>query len=235
MSAADPVTPDTRFSIRLPRPLWIGLTAAILAVVAVGVRIGMPIYWQQQAIREIERLKGTAVTAERRPAWIRNLFGSRFTDLFEDVVRVELSNSKIKDAELVANLGALRNIENLELNNTKIGNAGLASLRGMKKLQNLGLGGTKITDTGLDELGSLTSLKRIGLEFTKVTDNGLLALTTLPELSAVDLSNTQITDAGIAHFKRVSNLDQLILVGALVTDSGVDDLRRKFPKLIVLR
>jgi len=40
-----------RFSIRLPRPLWIGLLAASLVVVAAGIQFVVPIWRQQAAIR----------------------------------------------------------------------------------------------------------------------------------------------------------------------------------------
>ena len=53
MSATDPTLPELRrFSIRLPRPLWIGLAAIVLVVVAVGLRVGVPIYRQQVALWE---------------------------------------------------------------------------------------------------------------------------------------------------------------------------------------
>ncbi len=100
----------------------------------------MPIYRQYVAMKQIERLKGTAVTAERKPDWLRKRIGNDATDLFEDVVHVELSNSKVNDADLV-HLTALPNVEVLNLANTKVGNAGLIYLRTLAKLQRLELGG----------------------------------------------------------------------------------------------
>ena len=41
-------------ALRLPRPLWFGLAALVLVIAALGIRIGVPIYRQQAAIREIE-------------------------------------------------------------------------------------------------------------------------------------------------------------------------------------
>ena len=59
-----------KFSVQLPRPLWIGLTTVVLVVVAIGLRIGAPIYRQQVAIREIEVLDGSIRTEPTGPRWL---------------------------------------------------------------------------------------------------------------------------------------------------------------------
>jgi len=57
MFATDPATPERRrFAIGLPRLLWIGVAAVVLVVVALGLRIGLPIYRHQAAIHTIERI-----------------------------------------------------------------------------------------------------------------------------------------------------------------------------------
>ena len=66
--ATAPITPEPRrFSIRLPRPLWIGV-AAMVVVGGVGLRIGLPIYWQQAAIREIKRMRDLKLPMDARKA-----------------------------------------------------------------------------------------------------------------------------------------------------------------------
>ena len=58
---ADQITPDPRhFSIRLPRPLWIGMVAAVLVVAAIALRIGVLTTQEHAAIQDIGRLSITA-------------------------------------------------------------------------------------------------------------------------------------------------------------------------------
>src|SRR5262245_2417071 len=78
-----------RFSIRLPRPLWIGSVAGVLVVVAVGLPIGVPVYRQYVAIREIEEVGGRVETYARGPKWLRRQFGDcQWMKPFDEVVSV---------------------------------------------------------------------------------------------------------------------------------------------------
>jgi hypothetical protein len=66
MSATDPVAPKPRrFSIRLPRPLWPGVAAVVLVVVALGLQFGVPIYQQHVAVREITEIGGGTMRTRR--------------------------------------------------------------------------------------------------------------------------------------------------------------------------
>jgi hypothetical protein len=69
MSDTDSITPNARrFSIGLPRPLWIGVTAFLLVVVAIGLHVGVPIDRQHAAIREIERVRDPKLPMDERKA-----------------------------------------------------------------------------------------------------------------------------------------------------------------------
>ncbi len=104
--------PDTsairRFSIPLPRPLWIGVAAVVLVVVAVGLRIAVPIYRQQVAIREITRLRGKVRQVAWGPEWLRK---------------------RVTDAG-VAQLKKLTCLEQVNLMGTLVTDAGVADLKG---------------------------------------------------------------------------------------------------------
>ncbi len=69
-------------------------------------------------------------------------------------------------------LRGLTQLEVLYLNDTKVGDAGIASLAGMMRLKKLQLDRTEITDYGLLMLSNLGGLEEIDLLGTKVTDGG---------------------------------------------------------------
>ena len=60
LTVPSPEPEPHRFSIRLSRPLWIGLAIVVLFVVGVRLRIGLPIYRQpQSSIRISDSLAST--------------------------------------------------------------------------------------------------------------------------------------------------------------------------------
>ena len=61
----------------------------------------------------------------------------------------------------------------VDLNYTKITDAGLVHLKGLASLTKLELRGTQVTDAGLEHLKDLASLTTLGLDGTKITDAGL--------------------------------------------------------------
>src|SRR5258707_2386977 len=96
--ANSPATEPRRFSIRLPRPLWIGLATIVTVVVAVGLRIGVPIYRQRAAIRAIEQNWGHVVTRPRGPKWIRDRMGDERMKMFDEVVEAHIGGRRATDA-----------------------------------------------------------------------------------------------------------------------------------------
>src|SRR5438874_2664031 len=96
MSAAAPV--PGRVSIWLPRPLWIGVATIALVIVAVGLRIGMPIYRQQVVIQEIEQLGGKIESRHAGPQWLRDRLGYERAELLDEVFSVSLSDTRATDA-----------------------------------------------------------------------------------------------------------------------------------------
>jgi len=174
MATTEPITAEPRrFSFCLPRPLWIGLVTAVLVVVAVGLQFGVPIYRQQLALREIERLRGRVVTREGGPAWLRQLVGDTWMTPFDRVVRVDLEHRHVQDSDL-------------------------ASLRWLSDLEVLILARTEITDDGLKHICHLQHLKRLDLRVTEITDHGLAILQQLPAIEGLDVGYTWVTKSAVA-------------------------------------
>jgi hypothetical protein len=83
------------------------------------------------------------------------------------------------DAELrciSSHLRKLTQTTHLLLNNSKVTDAGLASLTGLNNVNMIMLDHTGITDAGLTNLNTMTGLQILGLTGTQVTDAGIKKL-----------------------------------------------------------
>lgn len=142
-----------RFSVHLPRPPWIFLATVVLVVVAIGLRIGLPSYRREVAIREIERLGGMVETRKCGPKWLRDWLGDKCIKFFDEVTFVVLDAPDVTDADLV-HVMEMSKVEVLVLSNAQITDAGLVQLKGLTKLEFLNVIGTEVTDAGIAELKS---------------------------------------------------------------------------------
>jgi hypothetical protein len=179
MSATSPCsTPPEphRFSVRLPRPLWIGLAAVVLILGGVALQFGLQIDRQQTAIREIERLGGVVESEPRGPEWLWEWLDDEWMEAFYTITDVHLTDTPATDATL-------------------------QQLRGLAGLRGLHLGGTRVTDDELAYLKDLHQLERLSLDETQITDAGLKHLQRLTNLKFLNVASTGVTDAGISELK----------------------------------
>lgn len=204
------VSEPRRLSILLPRPLWIFLATVVLVVAAVGLGVGVPVWRQQIAKREIQRLRGLTEVRYDGPEWLRKSLGHEDTRIFDVVTGVGLGGTDCSDGDM-------------------------RFLSGLGTVERLVLYNTHVTDTGLAHVSSLRNLKRLYLHGTRVTDAGLAPLTALPQLQILDVAWTGITDAGLAHVREIRSLERLYVEGTQVTDAGVADLQRALPGLEIKR
>ncbi len=225
-----------RVSIRLPRPLWIGLAAAVLVVVAIALQFAMPIYRQQTVIREIERLGGNVQTRPRGPEWLRERFGEERMTLCNKLVYVNLDDTQVTNAWL-AHLAGLTELRVLSLDRTKVTDEGLIHVKRMTDLEALSLNQTRITNVGLIHLQGLTGLRKLDLGRTDINDAGLAELKGFANLEELDLGGTDVTNAGLHHLRGLTSLRRLVLRSVLadkrVTRAGIAELRQAMPLLRV--
>lgn len=211
--AVEPPTPQhakLRLSIRLPRPLWIGVAAVVLIVTGVGLQIGIPAYQRHVAIGEVERAGGTVRTRPRVPAWLRAGVREEWVKPFDEVYEIDLQRSEATDSTL-RHVGRLTDVEWLWLEHSRV------------------------TDAGLPRLKELTRLESIDLSYTQVSDAGMMCLEALAELKSLELNYSRVTDAGLARLKGLSKLRRLSLQRTQVTDVGVAELQRALPGLTIYR
>jgi Leucine-rich repeat (LRR) protein len=107
----------------------------------------------------------------------------------------------------------------------RIGDAGLAHLKGIKDLRKLGLSEADVTDRGLSYLKDLKELESLNLRGTQITDDGLAFLEGFKKLEQLSIGWTQITDAGLVHIKNLVKLKNFSADSTRVTDKGLDNLK----------
>lgn len=93
-----PMSPEPRrFSIRLPRPLWIGLATGGLIVTAVALVVGVRICRHRAAVREVELVGGYARLVPSGPNFLRNWLGDEWTTILDTVIEVSLYTTQATD------------------------------------------------------------------------------------------------------------------------------------------
>lgn len=90
----------------------------------------------------------------------------------------------------------------LQMANSDVNDETLVYLKGMKKLKELDLNDTKVTDKGLAELSDLP-LEILRLRGTEITDKGFVGfLQNKSGLKQIDLRNTEVTTALLRTWKK---------------------------------
>lgn len=142
---------------------------------------------------------------------------------FTSLTDLSLENTQIGDAG-IAHLALLQKLEWLNLYQTKLGDDGLRTLAQLRSLQHLPIGETQVTDAGLKHLSDMNQLLYLGLRDNAVTDEGVKSLQTLPKLTGLHLGGTQVTDKGVNYLVKLPKLEKLWLDETAVTDKSVATL-----------
>jgi serine/threonine protein kinase/formylglycine-generating enzyme required for sulfatase activity/uncharacterized membrane protein len=136
------------------------------------------------------------------------------------LTELNLCNTKVTDAGM-ATFNDCTNLQRLYLWNTNLTDAGLAHFKDCKNLTSLSLGRTRVSDAGLIHFMDCKALRALYLDGTKVGDAGLAHFKDCKNLREVNLWGTNLTDAGLAHFKDCKNLTSLNLSKTRVSDEGL--------------
>ncbi|MBC7853404.1 MAG: hypothetical protein IAF94_08215 [Pirellulaceae bacterium] len=144
--------------------------------------------------------------------WLRRLVGD---DYFQDVVFVNLDQTKVSDADLRV-IGKLRRTTGLSLNRTDVSDEGLALINGMTELKHLKLEKTNVTSEGIHRLPWAVSSLLLG--DTNVGDEALIDLS---DYVSLGLDGTPITPDGFKQLKGFKNLRNLSLQRTAVGDESV--------------
>lgn len=134
------------------------------------------------------------------------------------------------DAETIAGLAELTNLEHLYLWGTTVGDADIQKLSTLTKLQVIDLTFSDISGESLKVLAKFPSLVSIRLDGCDITDEQLEVLSDKTQLIELYLSKTKVTDAGLKHLRNMKKLILLDLSDCEITDSGLSSLGH-FPQI----
>ena len=142
---------------------------------------------------------------------------------------LDLNETKMTDAGL-KELAGLKSLQALYIAGTQLTDAGLKELAGRKSLQTLDVRRTKVTDAGLKEIAGLKGLQRLYLNHCEVSDAGMKDLIGLQSLQILNISASKVTNEGLKDVAGLKNLQALIMWGSKVTPAGFAEFRKELPK-----
>ena len=140
---------------------------------------------------------------------------------------VVLAGTNTDDIAL-GSLGKISTLENLDLRDCPVSNAGLAHLSGLHNLAALRLSGksgkTTVDDDGMVHVAKLRSLRAVMLDFLWVSEVGLQTLAVLEKLEDLTLAQTLVGDDAVPAIGRFAKLERLRLAKTGVTGVGLSAL-----------
>ncbi len=147
---------------------------------------------------------------------------------------LDLSDTDFSDDDVKV-LAKMKSLEYVSLAGTSISNRGLEQLKLLPNLTSLYLGRTKITDEGLLVIAEMKPLRDLSLAETSVTDAGLTQLITDSMLEKIDLGKTSVTNVLLERLLELENLEAISLKDTQFTQDDIDEIKRRRPRLMVLR
>jgi hypothetical protein len=145
---------------------------------------------------------------------------------------LRLYRSKLTPAR-VKGLGALQHLTELNVAvNPELGDAGLAEIGALKNLRILNLQQSDVTDAGLHHLAGLEQLEKLNLRDGKITDAGLVHLARHKSLRMLDLAGTPLTDAGLKTILTFES-DRLerVILPRTISPAALAAARKQRPKV----
>jgi hypothetical protein len=139
------------------------------------------------------------------------------------LVCLVLSGSSITDKDLVY-VNHLTGLRWLELEDTDIGDAGLAQLTKLNKLEYLRLSSTLVKGLSLDSLRG-SPLKTLDINSVGLDATAFFRLANFKELRCLNLNRSAASDSALTPLSKLPNLELLSIADNVhVTDAGIKKL-----------
>ncbi|MCE9552955.1 MAG: hypothetical protein K8T91_06205 [Planctomycetes bacterium] len=163
------------------------------------------------------------------PMWLVDAVG---VDYFACVAMVTMPPSMVNDD--LRHLADLPQLEWVDLDNTKVTDAGLKLVACATSLESVSLNGTQISDAGLKHLEPLARLRCLYLNKTTVGDQSLAILANHKSMFWLTLNGTRVTDAGLKHLRELPDLAILEVTDLKVTAQGAEKLQKSHPGISII-
>lgn len=180
----------------------------------------------EQLRRQIGAAGGRSETERRVPDWLEPVVGPDAHSFLDRtaIVGVTMKGPEIGD-EQVAKVVDLPDISWINLGESNVTSAGLASVAKLQTLRTVDLTNTQVSD--LTELTKLPELADLRIDYcSKVNLEHLPALSKIPTLRALGANSLRLQDEGIAVLAENTGLEQLHIMGTRVTDNGLAPLQK---------
>jgi hypothetical protein len=175
-----------------PKRRWFqfSLKAMLVVLTLVAVATSALVGWvdrQRRAVERVQQLGGRVDYANSEKPWregdtlrndswlVHQLRKWLPRDYFDSVLRVELQQTDVSDAD-IRYLKGLTRLEILDLSYTEITDAGLGHVMGFSRLKDLYLDHTQVTDDGIAQLKGLGKLEIVFVACPNVSLEGAAKL-----------------------------------------------------------
>lgn len=139
------------------------------------------------------------------------------------LVCLVLSGTSIADKDLIY-VNHLTGLRRLELEDTDIGDAGLAQLTKLNKLEYLRLTCTLVKGLSLDSLRG-SPLKTLHIDSIALDERAFCLLANFKELRNLNLNRSKASDSALGQIAKLSHLEVLSIADNVhVTDAGIKKL-----------
>lgn len=207
---------------------------AVLAALALSV-VG---YLASQAIkRNIERDIADAMRVPGTEVSFMNGYSIQDHLVLADYWQVTIKPDQFDNEKLQVVTAQLQQLDRVGLvvEDTALGDAGMADIGKVKNLLLLDANSTNVTSDGMQALAELDELVYLGLANTIVGDSGLERLPPLASLKFLNLSTTNLTDRGVDELAKFPSLEHVMLYNLHISDAAVDRLKAARPNLEIAR
>ncbi len=136
---------------RRPRRLGVSLILTIVVLIGlIGLIVGARWHRQKSLVNQVQTLGGQVEARPIGPAWFREFVGAEFMKGWDPITGINLADRDVDDAWLSRSIGRqLRELEWIDLTNTRVTSAGLEELTLLPHLKEVYIKETTISDADL--------------------------------------------------------------------------------------
>jgi hypothetical protein len=151
-----------------------------------------------------------------------------------NLTKLMLNDCNVDDESMkVLGKQGLRNMQELNLHSTRVGDDGVAQLKGMP-LKVLNIADTATSDDCMKHIKTMKNLQVLSADYSGVGNEGVKAIKEMQNLRSVSLKGCPITDACVKDLSQCQNLMLLNLEDTRLSAAKVLWLQRQMPRCVVI-